>query len=111
MDESRRPPRQPNFSTWPRRATLGPGGRFATTDLGPWGQNPLLAIWSAVRGSRRVILPLPLVETGCVEFLKTHMEAGQYRAVVDREYPFEAIAEAYRYGETEQKTGIVVINV
>lgn len=95
------------------RRLLKPGGRFAATDLGPWGQNPLLAIWSAIRRNRRVIFPLPRVETarGCVEFLKTHMEAGDFRAVVDRAYPFEAIAEAYRYVETEQKTGIVVINL
>jgi hypothetical protein len=32
-------------------------------------------------------------------------------AVIDREYAIEAIADAYRYVETAQKTGIVVINV
>jgi len=46
-----------------------------------------------------------------VEYLKGRMEAGEFRAVIDREYPFEAIAEAYRFVETAQKTGIVVINV
>ncbi len=39
------------------------------------------------------------------------MEAGEFRAVIDREYPLEEIAEAYRYVETGQKTGIVVIRV
>lgn len=39
------------------------------------------------------------------------MEAGEFRAVIDRKYPLEAIADAYRYVETGQKTGIVVINV
>lgn len=39
------------------------------------------------------------------------MEAGEFRAVIDREYPLEAIADAYRYVETAQKTGIVVITV
>ena len=37
--------------------------------------------------------------------------AGEFRAVIDREYPLDAIADAYRYAKTEQKTGIVVINV
>ena len=46
-----------------------------------------------------------------VEFLKTRMEAGDFRPVIDREYPLEAIADAYRYVETGQKTGVVVINV
>ena len=45
-----------------------------------------------------------------VESLKTRMEAGEFRAVVDRVYPLVAIADAYRYVETQQKTGIVVIS-
>jgi NADPH:quinone reductase-like Zn-dependent oxidoreductase len=95
------------------RRLLKPAGVFAATDLGPWCQNPLLTIWSAITGSRRVLFPLP--QSGrakaFVEFLRTRMEAGEFRAVIDREYPLEAIADAYRYVETEQKTGIVVINV
>jgi NADPH:quinone reductase-like Zn-dependent oxidoreductase len=46
-----------------------------------------------------------------VPWLKDRMEAGQFRAVIDREYPFERIVDAYRYVESEQKVGIVVINV
>jgi NADPH:quinone reductase-like Zn-dependent oxidoreductase len=95
------------------RRLLKPEGVFAATDLGPWCQNPLLVIWSWITGSHRVIFPLPLSSTAraCVDFLKTRMEAGEFRPVIDREYPLEAIADAYRYVETGQKTGIVVINV
>ena len=39
------------------------------------------------------------------------LPAGEFRSVVDRSYPLEAIAEAYRYVETGQKAGIVVIDV
>lgn len=95
------------------RRLLKPEGVFAATDLGPWCQNPLLAIWSAITGSHRVIFPLPKSgeAKAFVDFLKTRMEAGEFRPVIDREYPLEAIADAYRYVETGQKTGIVVINV
>lgn len=95
------------------RRLLNPEGVFAATDLGPWCQNPLLVLWSSITGSHRVIFPLP--QSGkakaLVEFLKTRMEAGEFRPVIDREYPLEAIADAYRYVETGDKTGIVVINV
>ncbi len=95
------------------RRLLKPQGVFAATDLGSWCQNPLLAIGSAITGSHRVLFPLP--QSGkakaFVEFLKTRIEAGEFRAVVDRGYPLDAIADAYRYVETAQKTGIVVINV
>lgn len=43
--------------------------------------------------------------------MKSRIEAGEFRAVIDREYPLEAIADAYRYVETGRKTGIAVINV
>jgi len=43
--------------------------------------------------------------------VKDLIEAGEYRAVVDRTYPVEDIVEATRYVETGQKTGNVVITV
>lgn len=95
------------------RRLLKPEGVFAATDLGPWCQNPPLVIWSSITGSHRVIFPLPRSSKAkaFVDFLKTRMEAGEFRPVIDREYPLDAIADAYRYVETGQKTGIVVINV
>jgi NADPH:quinone reductase-like Zn-dependent oxidoreductase len=93
------------------RRLLRPGGVFAATDLGPGCQNPLLAIWSSITGNNRVIFPLPKYSGVFVDSLKARMEARQFRAVIDREYPLEAIADAYRYVETGQKTGVVVINV
>jgi NADPH:quinone reductase-like Zn-dependent oxidoreductase len=93
------------------RRLLKPGGVFAATDLGPWCQNVLLAIWSSITRSNRVVFPLPKIRSEVVDFLKSRMEAHELRAVIDRRYPLEAVADAYRYVETGQKTGIVVINV
>ena len=95
------------------RRLLKPGGIFAATDMGPWMQDVPLTIWSLVTRSNRVVIPLPARGSArtFVEFLKARMEAGQYRAVIDRKYKLDAIADAYRYVETGQKAGIVLIEV
>ena len=93
------------------RRLLKPGGAFAATDLGPRNQNLPLMIWSGIVGSKRFVFPFPKSSKAFVESLKTLMAAGEFRAVIDRRYPFEAIPEAYRYVETGHKTGIVVVDV
>lgn len=49
--------------------------------------------------------------TAVVDFLKARMEAGELHGMIDRRYPLQSIVDAYRYVETAQKTGIVVIRV
>jgi NADPH:quinone reductase-like Zn-dependent oxidoreductase len=43
--------------------------------------------------------------------LKELMESGQFRPVIDRSYRLAEIVEAYRFVETGQKIGNVVITV
>lgn len=93
------------------RRLLKPTGIFAATDLGPWGSNVLLGAWFSLTGSHRVIIPLPRNQRAFIESIKALMDAGKFHGVFDRQYPLDRIGEAYCYVESEQKTGIVVINV
>jgi len=75
-------------------------------------RNAFLALWTSRIGNRKVLFPIPPHYTKKnVLFLKKLIEAGEYRAVVDRCYPLEDIVQATRYVETEQKTGNVVLTV
>ena len=60
---------------------------------------------------KKVLFPLPKVKKEDVELFKEIIEAGKYKAVIDRRYKLEEIVEAYKYVETEQKTGNVVITI
>ena len=93
------------------KGSLNPGGVYISTELGPYQQNPFLAMWTAVTRGKRVRFPVPRYRKEDVVFLKGLLEQGRYRPVIDRTYPFEDVVEANRYVETGQKTGNVVLTV
>jgi NADPH:quinone reductase-like Zn-dependent oxidoreductase len=95
------------------RRWLKPQGVFAATDRGPWSQNLLFILWSKITGNGRVVIPLAKRGSGqtFVTGLKDKLEAGRFVPVVDRRYPLAAIADAYRYVQTGEKAGVVLIDV
>ena len=93
------------------RDSLEPGGIYAETDLGFMWHVPLLVLLTRRIGDKRVILGITKYTKEDVLFFKELIEAGEYRAVIDRSYPLEDVVEATRYVETGQKTGNVVLTV
>ena len=93
------------------RRSLKPGGFYVETDLGFLWQVPILALVTRWIGDKRVTLGITRYTKKDVLFLKELIEAGRYRAVIDRCYPLEDVVEATRYVETQQKTGNVVLTI
>jgi NADPH:quinone reductase-like Zn-dependent oxidoreductase len=93
------------------KGSLKPGGRYLETDLGFLWHVPLLALLTRWLGDKKVSLPIPTYTKEEVLLLKGVIEAGRYRAVIDRSYPLADVVEATRYVETGQKTGNVVLKV
>jgi NADPH:quinone reductase-like Zn-dependent oxidoreductase len=86
-------------------------GIYMSTELGYMAQNPFLALLTPLLGGKKVLFPIPSINKEDVVFLKELVEAGHYKPVVDRCYGLEQIVDAYRYVETGQKTGNVVITI
>ncbi|HEX6676810.1 MAG TPA: NAD(P)-dependent alcohol dehydrogenase [Actinomycetes bacterium] len=93
------------------RRLLKPGGTYLSSDLGPLSQNPLLALVTPRLGGRKVMFPLPRRDRDKERYVQEQIESGAFRPLIDRRYPLDQIVEAYRYVETQQKVGNVVISV
>lgn len=98
-------------SFWQCRKLLMPKGRWTSTDLGPLSQNPLLVLATRFSPGRRVLSPFPTIDQEMVNYLKGLIETRQFTPLVDRVYPLDQIVDAYRYVETQQKIGNVVITI
>jgi len=94
------------------RRLLRPRGIYLSTDLGPLSQNPILALVTPLLGGRKVTFPIPKKpDREMARYFKELIESGAFKPVIDRRYPLDQIVEAYRYVETGQKIGNVVISV
>jgi NADPH:quinone reductase-like Zn-dependent oxidoreductase len=90
---------------------LKPGGIYLSSELGPLAQNPFLALIAPLHGGKKVMFPIPKHDQEMVGYFRGLLESGKFMPVIDRTYPLDQIVEAYRYVETGQKTGNVVISL
>lgn len=86
-------------------------GIYISTELGKNAENIFFALTTPIWGGKKVLFPIPTINKEDVIFLKGLVEKGEYKPVIDRQYKLDQIVEAYKYVESGQKTGNVVINI
>lgn len=57
------------------------------------------------------MFPIPSITKQDIIFLKELVEKGEFKPVIDRFYMLGQIVDAYRYVESGQKTGNVILKI
>lgn len=89
--------------------SLKEGGRLLLVLAGLPDMLPIP--WVSLTTSKKIIAGPAAERTEDLRFLAELAQAGEFRPVIDRRYPFEQIAEAHRYVDTGRKKGNVIITL
>ena len=93
------------------RRLLKPGGSYLSSEFGPLAQNLVLSLVTPILRGRKAMLNLGRDDPGMTSYFREVLESGAFRPLIDRRYRLDEIIEAYRYVESGQKIGNVVISV
>jgi len=99
-------------STFSRcKPLLKSGGIYISSELGFMAQNLFLSLVPPLPGIKKVKFPIPVDIKRSLHFVKSLIDQGHFNALMDRTYPMDQIADAFRYVEKGQKTGNVTIKM
>lgn len=58
-----------------------------------------------------MVFPFPTHRRASVLLVKEYMEQGKFRPLMDRAHPMDEVVEAFRYVESGEKVGNVVLEM
>jgi NADPH:quinone reductase-like Zn-dependent oxidoreductase len=90
---------------------LKPNGIYISSELGPNNENLYLPLTTLFSSGQKVIFPMPLDIKASMDFIQNLVEIGHFKPLIDRVYPLDDIAEAFKYVLTGQKIGNVIISM
>lgn len=88
---------------------LEAGGVYISSELGFMSQNLFLPLFTSIFGKKKVKFPFPTNRNRSVLLIKKLLQEAKFKAVIDKTYPMEKIADAFRYVQSGKKIGNVII--
>jgi NADPH:quinone reductase-like Zn-dependent oxidoreductase len=58
-----------------------------------------------------VLFPIPTIDKNDILFLKELVQKKKFKPLIDRKYMLNQIVDAYKYVESGQKTGNVILQI
>jgi NADPH:quinone reductase-like Zn-dependent oxidoreductase len=90
---------------------LGPGGIYISSELGPYWQNPFLALITPLFRGKKVVFPIPSNVPRSLQTITALVEKGAFKPLIDRRYKLEQASEAFTYVATGEKIGNVILQI
>ena len=90
---------------------LKPNGFYVSAELGPGNENLYLPLVTRLRAGQRVRFPFPANVPGSLALVRSLLEQGKIRPVIDRTYGLEDVRDAFEYVASGQKIGSVVLSL
>jgi NADPH:quinone reductase-like Zn-dependent oxidoreductase len=90
---------------------LKPNGAYISSELGPGNENLYLPLITKLFYKQKVIFPMPTDIKASLNFIKSLAEKNQFTPVIEKSYPLDKLTEAYKYVNSGQKTGNVVVKI
>ena len=86
-------------------------GVYISSELGPYVENPFLALLTPLFGGKQVRFPLPVDIQRSLDLMHDLLVRGEFKPLIDRSYPLDEVSKAYAYVESGQKTGNVILKI
>lgn len=90
---------------------IKPGGAYLSSELGKHAENLYLPLVTKFFRKKKVMFPIPTDIRSSLQQVRDLKESGKFSSVIDREFPLVEIDEAFKFVETGQKIGTVVLAI
>jgi len=98
-------------SFWNCRKVLESKGVYISSELGKYNANIFHSLFTPFLFGKKVKFPFPSKIQDSLSIIKKMLGMKTFKPIIDREYPIEEIVEAFKYVESGNKTGNVILQI